>query len=361
MLSQNACRHADACRFCWMCRHLCPVGLKTGKEVNTPRAKGLLLSMIERGNARFDADTAQIMYECMLCDACTNDCATGYEPPLFIREARTEALVSGIAPQAVLNVIANVENTGNIYGTAKPSYGTHNHADVLVYLGEVAAIAEPAMAKAYLSLLSKAKVDYMVLDEEPASGTMLGDLEGFVSDVQAQAKHCADAINAAGAKTVVALDSYDAVTFSQRYPEWGCALQAPVVTATAFLMQLVAGGQLKPGRRSGVVCYHDDSRLARTLHEFEPARTLLASMGLSVKEMFQNRRLAKSCGTSLAKAYMPDITKLTAEGRWEDFARVPGAETLVTANPQALEVLGMAVPAGKKLADLYTLLDGVCQ
>ena len=25
-----------------MCRHLCPVGLKTGREVNTPRAKGLL-------------------------------------------------------------------------------------------------------------------------------------------------------------------------------------------------------------------------------------------------------------------------------------------------------------------------------
>ena len=47
MISQNAKKHADACRFCWMCRHLCPVGLATGKEINTPRAKGLLLSMVE--------------------------------------------------------------------------------------------------------------------------------------------------------------------------------------------------------------------------------------------------------------------------------------------------------------------------
>ena len=41
MFSENAKKHADACRFCYMCRHLCPVELVTGKENNTPRAKGL--------------------------------------------------------------------------------------------------------------------------------------------------------------------------------------------------------------------------------------------------------------------------------------------------------------------------------
>mgnify|MGYP007094866819 CR=1 FL=1 len=46
MFSEKAKKHADACRFCWMCRHLCPVQLVTGKETNTPRAKGLLVSMI---------------------------------------------------------------------------------------------------------------------------------------------------------------------------------------------------------------------------------------------------------------------------------------------------------------------------
>ena len=46
MISQNALHHAEKCRFCWMCRHLCPVQHQTGKEINTPRAKGLLLSMV---------------------------------------------------------------------------------------------------------------------------------------------------------------------------------------------------------------------------------------------------------------------------------------------------------------------------
>ena len=48
MIGQNALHHAEKCRFCWMCRHLCPVQHQTGREVNTPRAKGLLLSMVSR-------------------------------------------------------------------------------------------------------------------------------------------------------------------------------------------------------------------------------------------------------------------------------------------------------------------------
>ena len=77
MISQNALHHAEKCRFCWMCRHLCPVQHQTGKELNTPRAKGLLLSMVNKKAQEFDKDMGQAMYECLLCDACTNDCATG--------------------------------------------------------------------------------------------------------------------------------------------------------------------------------------------------------------------------------------------------------------------------------------------
>ena len=72
MISENALRHAEKCRFCWMCRHLCPVQHQTGKEINTPRAKGLLLSMVNKGAQEFDKDMGQAMYECLLCDACTN-------------------------------------------------------------------------------------------------------------------------------------------------------------------------------------------------------------------------------------------------------------------------------------------------
>ena len=187
MISQNALHHAEKCRFCWMCRHLCPVQHQTGKELNTPRAKGLLLSMVNKKAQEFDKDMGQAMYECLLCDACTNDCATGYQPPLFIREARTEAVVSEVAPESVMNLIENVETTGNIYGVEKPSYG-QDGTDVLVYIGEVAAIKVPEMAKHLLALLAKAGVSAKVLANEPASGVMLGDLMGYTEEVRKQAE-----------------------------------------------------------------------------------------------------------------------------------------------------------------------------
>lgn len=127
MFSEKAKKHADACRFCWMCRHLCPVQLVTGKETNTPRAKGLLVSMIERGMP-MEEDTAKTMYECLLCGACTNDCATGYDPLIYIREGRTQALVNGVAPDYVKEAINRIAESGNLYGCEGMQGASCGHA-----------------------------------------------------------------------------------------------------------------------------------------------------------------------------------------------------------------------------------------
>ena len=355
MISQKALEHAEKCRFCWMCRHLCPIQHQTGKELNTPRAKGLLLSMVQKGAQTFDKDMAEAMYECLLCDACVNDCVTGYQPPVYIREARTEAIAGNLAPEAVMKLIENVEESGNIYGMEKPSFG-QDGTDVLVYIGEVAACKVPEMAKALLKLLKKAGVSAKVLMDEPASGMMLADLMGYVDEVVQQAKHCADVINAAGLPTVVVLDSYDAEIMKQHYAEWGCEIKAEVVTATAFVAGLLESGKLeeKTARSIQGAC-HDDDRLARTFHEFEPIRAMAKAAGFELAEMFNNRRLAKSCGSAVADGFMPEIVTKVAGGRWEDLKRGE-AEAMLVANPQAYLCLNKCVPEGKLLVDLYSAL-----
>lgn len=355
MISQNALHHAEKCRFCFMCRHLCPVQLQTGKEVNTPRAKGLLLSMLSKGAAEFDKDMAQTMYECLICDACVNDCATGYQPPLFIREARTEAVVNGTAPEAVMQLIENVEATGNIYGAEKPSFAQEG-TDVLVYIGEVAACKTPAMAQNLLKVLAKAGVSAKVLANEPASGMLLADLMGYVDEVAQQAKACADAINATGLKTVVVLDSYDAEIMKQRYAQWGAEIQAEIVTATAFVAKLIEDGKLAPKAAAGTLgACHDDDRLARTFYEFAPIRAMAKAAGFETVEMFNKERLAKSCGSAVTLAYMPNIIKKVAAGRWEDLCRTQ-AKAMLVANPQAYLCLSQSIPEGKELVDLYAAL-----
>ncbi len=354
MITQNAMHHAEKCRFCWMCRHLCPIQHQTGREVNTPRAKGLLLSMVNKGAQTFDKDMAQAMYECLLCDACTNDCATGYQPPLFIREARTEAVVSELAPDAVMALIDNALESGNIYGEKKPSFA-QDGTDVLVYIGDAAAFKAPQMAKNLLAVLAKAGVSAKVLDNEPSSGMMLADLMGYTQEVAEQAKSCAAAINAANLPVVV-LDSYDAEIMKQKYPEFGCEIKQEVTTATAFVAKLLEDGKLAAKAANGVkgAC-HDDDRLARTFHEFAPIRAMAKAAGFELGEMFNKEKLAKSCGTAVAYAYMPEMVTKVAGGRWADLSRME-LNTMLVANPQAYMCFDLCVPEGYTLVDLYGAL-----
>ena len=64
------------CRFCWMCRHVCPIGNATGQERNTARARALGASLVVRGASALK-EIADNVYECTLCGACTNNCVTG--------------------------------------------------------------------------------------------------------------------------------------------------------------------------------------------------------------------------------------------------------------------------------------------
>ncbi|MBR3836762.1 MAG: (Fe-S)-binding protein [Clostridia bacterium] len=355
MISQNALHHAEKCRFCFMCRHLCPIQLQTGKEINTPRAKGLILSMENKGTAKFDRDMAQTMYECLICDACVNDCATGYQPPLFIREARTEAVANDLAPESVMKLLENVEATGNIYGAEKPSFAREGK-DVLVYVGEVAACKVPKMAESLLKLLEQAGVSAKVLENEPGSGAMLADLMGYVDEVAQEAKTLANAINATGLKTVVVLDSYDAEIMKQRYAAWGAEIHAQVVTATQYVSDLLKAGKIAPKAslaKKGAC--HDDDRLARTFYEFEPIREMAKAAGFELVEMFNKERLAKSCGSAVTLAYMPNIVLKVASGRWSDLLRTE-AQAILTANPQSYLCLTQNVPEGKEVVDLYSAL-----
>ena len=360
MFSEKAKKNADACRVCFMCRHLCPVQLATGKESNTPRAKGLLVSMLNRG-MEMDASTAKVMYECLLCGACVDDCVTGFEPPLFIREARTQAIAGGIAPEYATRLVDTLLTTGNLYGAAQVKAnldGIPETGDVLVWLGDTARYSTPTVADAFLSVLKKAGVSFAVLKQEPSSGCALGDLMGYVEDVRQQASKAAAAIAASGAKKLVVLDSYDATFFLHQYKDWGIDLPE-TVTATTFVQELISAARLVPAKERLVVTYHDGSRLARDLREHQPARDILAAMGCEICEMFQNRRLAKDCGSALMNRYLPNLVSKIAVGRWNDVVRTD-AKMLVAACPQSTEVLRSAVPDGYQYTDLFELLNQRC-
>lgn len=363
MYSAKAYHTAEQCRFCWMCRHICPVGLKTGKEINTPRAKGLLVSMEKRGFP-MEESQAEAMYECTLCGSCSADCATGYEPPVYIREGRTHAVVNNLAPQYILDMIDKIEESGNMFGenggikdeTLKSQIESlPDRAPTLLVLGHTAALKQPAFACALISLMKKAGVSFTVLKEEPASGSELADLIGYVEEVKEQARLYAEALRESGADTIVIADPYVAETILHKYPEWGLDIGGSAVTATAYIAELVASGafQIKPNPKR--VTLHDSSRLARDLDELAPARSILQAAGADLREMFLHGKLSKCCGSELFRQYAPHLARLTAEGRWDDALR-SGADLLLAEDAQALDVLASAVPETMELQDIFSFL-----
>ena len=371
MFSEKAKKNADACRFCYMCRHLCPVELVTGKENNTPRAKGLQVSMLERG-MKMDKGCAVTMYECLLCGACTADCVTGFDPLVFIREGRTQAVLEDLVPDFARKVIDRLEATGNPYGATQAKVdltGVPQTGETLVWLGNAARYAVPDVAQALLAILKKAGVAFAVLADEPASGCDLGDMIGHVEDVRAQAKRAAQAIAAAGAKKVVVLDSHDCAFFLHECKDWGIELPE-VVTATAFVAELIESGRIAPRKADEVVSYHDAARLARDLGETDAPRAILAAMGAQLHELYLNEKdnknpankacgsfvRARECGSSIMGQMRPDLAKGLCENRYNDLLRTD-SRILVSADPQAAEALRLCVPEGVETRDLFVMLS----
>jgi Fe-S oxidoreductase len=420
MVSAKARKNADACRFCWMCRHLCPVGLATGREMNTPRAKGLVVSLVERGY-EYTAGMAADMYECCLCEACTTDCATGFEPPSYIREARTRAVVEGIAPPAVEKAMDALLEKGNIYGADRETWmgafrdelrGLPAQAPVALHIGATIAYREPRIAAAAIRLLKKAGVDFCLIGEEAQTGAELGDLMGFVDEVRTVARAAVAQIDATGATTLVVLDPSCARFFIRECGEWGCKPAAEVLTATSYFAGLLKSGRLAPapaaasvaatpgvspvgaasaaavqgvspagvasaaatpgvspaGARPssaapplapGAVTFHDPCRLARDLDETAPAREILAALGLEFREMYRHGRDTKCCGGVALNAHSPKLTDLTSAERWKDALRT-GASTLVTACAGCRDLLKKSTPPGCATEDIFVLLADAC-
>lgn len=336
-LSEKSRKTVDACRFCWMCRHICPIGNATGQERNTARARALSLSMVVRGSAEL-SDAADNLYECALCGGCTKECATGWDPVAFTKEARLAAAMEGVMPEYIEKLITNLENTGNVYGkkTIDKKLKAEieklpQKAEVLLFLGSDARCNAPANAIGAIDLLKKAGVNFTVLKEEPDSGYAYDFLLGAAAETREAMENAAAAIKKTGAEKIVAYDPADAKVFMREYKEWNISLSAKPVTFTAFLDGLINSGKLKVKKSKDEFVFQDPAHLARDLEETKPARNVLSAIG-SVSEMLMAGRDTMIAGHPVMKVYMPLVMKLVAERRMADALHI-GAKKLVTASP----------------------------
>ncbi len=364
MFSQEAIRHVSNCYMCWMCRHVCPIGNTTGREIHFPRGKGVLLNMTIKGHDVL-AESAKAMYDCFLCNNCSACCETGFEPVLFIREARRELVIADQLPLAVQTVVDRTLE-GTLYG-GKCMEGPlkeavdcmPDKAPVLLVLGDAVVMRQPEIALAAIDLLKKAGIEYTVLKDEPSPAADLYDLIGALADVQERATAFAEAVRETGCETVVALDPFTARLLIQDYPRWGAELPT-VRTATSYFSDLLTEGRLVVRQKvEGPVALHDSERLARDLEETEEARQLLDAVVLQRCEIFLNRKNTRCCGNDVVAAYAPEIVEKTARLRMDDALRTD-AKLLVTCSASDKGILGSVPGESLLVEDIFVLLDSCC-
>lgn len=345
--TQKSKEHLDSCRFCWMCRHICPIGNATGQERNNARARALGLSLVARDAVEYSEDIINNVYECALCGACVKECVTGWDPVMFTKEARLGAALDGKLPDYILKLINNLQSKGNIYGADKAQSAVAGLGDseTLLFIGEDATYKAPECAVKAIELLKKAGVDFTLLEDEPNSGYSMDFMIGAAAETKSVMENCAKTLSKF--KTVICYDPADAKVMKREYKEWGIELNAEVKTFTEYLAELINSGKIKVNKGDRSYTPQDSFLLARDLEETEPLREILSACG-SIKEMLLNKKDTMLAGNLIMNEYMPDVIERVASDRWIN-ARNMNTRILVTASPAEYVMLKKTKPEGVEL------------
>ncbi len=348
--TQKSKDHMDACRFCWMCRHICPVGNATGQERNTARARALGLSMVARDAIEYSDDIINNVYECALCGACVEDCVTGWDPVMFTKEARQLAALEGKLPEYILKMLENLDAKGNVYGLDKDEALTNAAKELvdsksLLFIGEDATFKAPDKAAKAIELLKKAGVDFTVLANEPNSGASINFLISAVAETKAVMENAAKVLS--NYDKIICYDPADAKLFKREYKEWGIELGAEIVTFTEYVASLIRDGKLSVKNFGADLTPQDSYLLARELEETAPIREIISACG-NVKEMLLCGKATVLAGNLIMNEYMPEIMKNVASRRWLN-AENMNCKTVVTECTAEYVLMNMTKPEGMEL------------
>ena len=352
-ITENAKKIADSCRFCWMCRHICPIGNATGQERNTARARSLGVSLVVRGATELK-EIADNIYECTLCGACTNNCMTGWDPKVFVQEVKTEIVLSGVAPAYIMALLEKYQATGNVFGAEACKcldelYNTDS--ETLLFVGQDALYKSPESVKNAVAVLKNAGVN-VSLTKEQDSGAALWFLTGKTQETQAAAKACAERLNAY--KTVVVYDPVDLKLMLHEYKEWGIEITAKLVSFNEYLLSLIEEGALKVKKSANEYSLQDNYAYARDLDDCETGRKLIEKVGV-VKDMLLIGKEANLAGQLVMAEYMPAVMEQVAKDRWFN-AKNMACKTVVTENPAEYMALKATAPQGYRVISVEEMI-----
>jgi Fe-S oxidoreductase len=312
-----------------------------------------------------------VLWSCTNCGACVEECPVDIEHIDHIDGMRRhQVLIESAFPQEASTLLKNLENRGNPWGMAEarradwigeldfevPVIDGHIGQDVeyLFWVGCAGALEDRAKktTKAIAELLHTAGVNFAVLG--PAE-TCTGDParrmgNEFVYSMLAQQN--VETLNEAGlakgtGKTIVASCPHCFNTIANEYPQLGGNYE--VIHHTQLLARLVEQGKLTPaGEVKEKITYHDPCFLGRHNKVYTPPREIIDAVpGTQAEEMHRCKNRGFCCGAGGARMWMEERIGKRINTERIDEALALNPDSISTACPYCLVMLGDAVAAKK--------------
>jgi Fe-S oxidoreductase len=327
----------------------------------------------ESANGVIDPD---VIWSCTNCGACVEECPVDIEHIDHIDDMRRyQVLIESAFPQEAASMLKNLENKGNPWGMgeAKRLEWTEDlgfdvpvvdgkigdDVEYLFWVGCAGALEDRARktTKAIATLLHQAGVNFAILG--PAE-TCTGDParrmgNEFVFSMLAQQN--IETLDEAGVRTIVASCPHCFNAIANEYPQLGGNYE--VIHHTQLLAKLIEQGKLTPaGQVEEKITYHDPCFLGRHNKVFTPPREIMEQVpGVTPQEMHRCKNRGFCCGAGGARMWMEERIGKRINTERIDEALGTDPDTISTACPYCLVMLGDAVSAKKANGEAKETLE----
>ena len=320
----------------------------------------------------------EVLWACTNCGACVEECPVDIEHIDHISDMRRyQVLIESSFPVEAASMLKNLETKGNPWGMGESKrleWATDldfevpvidgaigDDVEYLFWVGCAGALEDRAKktTKAIATLLHTAGVKFAVLG--PAE-TCTGDParrmgNEFVYSMLAQQN--IETLNEAGARTIVASCPHCFNTIANEYPQLGGNYE--VVHHTQLLARLVAEGRLTPVTPvEEKITYHDPCFLGRHNKVYSAPREIMEQVpGVQSQEMHRCKERGFCCGAGGARMWMEERTGKRINTERIDEALSTDPDTVSTACPYCLVMLGDAIAAKKSSGEAKESLEVV--